>query len=135
MSVDLSRFLDMQKSHYAEQYGMIFQNQYDSGWIEYIFPRMITECYSPRSQRYGLASEKEKNAFWRNKYLRRNYIEMLRLVNKKLDTPMHELFSDRAKMKIWQSVQIFYPIAEKSDRDVMLEYIKKAGKGNSCSNF
>lgn len=107
MSINLNRYLKPQKKNYAIIYSDTLLKKYDSGWVDYIFPRLKEQEDSERSKGYGL-EDKEIDALWNNKLLRNNYIEMLKLIlNNYTPEDYNTIFSDRARYKINQSIHIF----------------------------
>ena len=125
MSVDLSKYLVPQKQKYNRIYADISSHKYDSGWVEFIFPRMESQCDSPRSYGTGLKDEKEKQSFWKNSFLRSNYIEMLRLLAEYTHNEYHSILTERARQKIKQSIELFYDMADDEDREVMCQILEK----------
>jgi len=107
MSVDLSKYLTTQKNIYTQTYSDIFNKKYDSGWIDYIFPRLEEQCDSPRSKGTGLKSKKEVEKFWNTQLLHNNYIEMLKLLNNYTVEEYKSIISERGRYKIKQSLNIF----------------------------
>jgi uncharacterized protein (DUF1810 family) len=63
MSVDLSKYLSVQKEAYPVAYSHVLNKQYDSGWVDFVFPRLLSQCDSPRSTQYGLDDIKMARAF------------------------------------------------------------------------
>ena len=106
MSVDLSKYLEKQKKNYAEVYASMLYKKYDSGWVDYVFPRLKEQEDSPRSRGLGL-TEKEREAFWKNKLLRNNYLEMLKVFLTYTPEEYNTVLIERARYKINQSTQLF----------------------------
>ena len=125
MSVDLSRYLKAQNSNYTNIYLQILNKQYDSGWIEFVFPRYVEDCSSIRSKQYGLINQKEAKSFWKTKLLRRNYIEMLKVINKMTKEEYENVFSERGRFKIKQSLDIFSDYAQDEDLNIIQDFVGK----------
>ena len=125
MSADLSRYLTAQKSKYTIVYGQMIEKKYDSGWIEFIFPRYLKDCNSEKSKYYGLTSEKEAEAFWKTKLLRRNYIELLKAISRMDREEYLTVFSDRGRLRINQSLSIFKEYAVDDDKKVIEDFLIK----------
>lgn len=125
MAVDLSKYLKFQKNKYTNVYMQVKRKVYDSGWVDYIFPRLESQCDSPRSYGTGLNSEKEVTKFWSNKLLRNNYLEIIKLFNVYSKEEYNTIVSDRGKFKIKQSVELFIPLCTTdTDREILIEFMK-----------
>lgn len=125
MSVDLSRYLAAHRQRYTIVYTQLMDKYYDSGWIEFVFPRYLKDCNSDKSKYYGLQNEKEVQSFWGTKLLRRDYIEMLKVINRMTREEYYTIFSDRGRFRIRQSLEIFTPLAKDDDKLIMENFIKK----------
>lgn len=122
MSVDLSKYLKFQKKNYTKIYAELLNGVYNSGWVEYILPRLESQCDSPRSYGTGLNSQKEVNSFWKTKLLRENYINIVKLLNELEDV---NIISDRGKFKMRQSINLFLPLANDCDYKLLTEFLNK----------
>ena len=127
MSIDLSRYLDFQKRNYTKVYLDIRNKKYDSGWIEYVLPRMEVQCDSPRSYGTGLKDKREVNKFWNNKLLKNNYINIIKLLNKYTLEEYKSILSERGRYKINQSIDLFLPLAKENDFQLLDSFKAKFG--------
>lgn len=107
MSVDLSKYLKAQKESYPIAYSKVLHKQYESGWVDFVFPRMLEQCDSPRSREYGLDNGKVLSAFWKNKLLRENYTRMITAIRHMTVEEFKQVFSARAQFKILDSINLF----------------------------
>lgn len=122
MSVDLSKYLRFQKKNYTIVYSQLLNGIYNSGWVEYILPRLESQCDSPRSYGTGLNSQKEVKSFWSTKLLRENYINIIKLLNEFKDI---NIISDRGKFKMIQSIELFLPLTNNEDKQLLTEFLTK----------
>lgn len=116
MSVDLSKYLRPQKKSYNDIYMAMMDRKYDSGWIEFILPRLESQTDSKRSYGMGLNDEKEIKAFWKNKYLHSNYVAMVKLLSKYSKEEYLSTITERGRFKIKQSIEIFLPYANEEEK-------------------
>lgn len=114
MSTDFSKYLTYQKKNYTEIYAQLQNRYYDAGWIEYILPRLETQCDSPRSYGTGLESMKAVQKFWSNKRLRTNYLQLIKVLNEYTNEEYNTVISERGRYKIKQSVELFLPYDDTS---------------------
>lgn len=124
MSVDLRRYLDAAKQDYVIAYTQTLNKVYDSGWVSYIFPRMIEDCDSERSKPYGLKDYKEAKAFWKTKLLRENYMHMLAAIDKMSADEFVDVFTPRAREKIKMSIDVFLKVSDEIDFNGECDYIR-----------
>lgn len=122
MSVDLSKYLRFQKKNYTIVYSQLLNGIYNSGWVEYILPRLESQCDSPRSYGTGLNSQKEVKSFWSTKLLRENYINIIKLLN---DFEDINIISNRGKFKMIQSIELFLPLTNNEDKELLTEFLIK----------
>ena len=135
MSIDLKKYLIAQKEYYPSIYGKVMDKKYESGWVDFVFPRLLIECDSARSREYGLSDMKTAQAFWKNKLLRTNYIEMIKIIQESMTTKEYkEVFSDRARKKIDDSLSLFIGISKENEKyenetDILIKF-----NSNYCNN-
>lgn len=122
MSVDLSKYLRFQKKNYTIVYSQLLNGIYNSGWVEYLLPRLESQCDSPRSYGTGLNSQKEVKSFWSTKLLRENYINIIKLLNEFEDI---NIISDRGKFKMIQSIELFLPLTTNEDKELLTKFLMK----------
>ena len=123
MSINFSKYLNFQKKNYPQVYADVLNKYYDSGWVEYILPRLESQCDSKRSYGTGLNSQKEVEKFWNNKLLRNNYINIIKLFNNYTYDEYQSIITDRGKYKIKQSVELFLPYAKDNDLEELNTFI------------
>lgn len=128
MSINFSKYLNFQRKNYTQVYADILNKYYDSGWIEYILPRLEKQCDSKRSYGTGLNNEKEVEKFWNNKLLRNNYINIIKLFNDYTNDEYNTIVTDRGKYKIKQSVELFLPYAKDKDLIELTNFISNKYK-------
>jgi len=129
MSVNLKVFLDAHDREYTKRYAEVLEKVYDSGWIEFVFPRLKSEYPSNRglSDVYGLNDEREAKSFWNNKKLRTDYIEMLKVFRKMTKEEYENNVTERGKVKINSSLNLFLDVCESThddlDKDLIEEFL------------
>ena len=122
MSIDLSKYLTFQKKYYTRLYTELSNQYYNAGWVDRVMPRLEVQCDSARSYGTGFNSDKEVRAFWKNKLLRENYINVVKLLNNFDDITT---VSARGRFKMKQSLELFIPIAESNDKILLQTLFNK----------
>ncbi|BBM01468.1 DUF1810 domain-containing protein [Microbulbifer sp. GL-2] len=121
---DLERFCQAQNDTYAQAVQELRQGHKRSHWIWYIFPQLKGLGHSATSQRYGMASLEEAQAYLKHPKLGPRLRECCQELLKLQDLSALEIFGSLDAIKVRSSMTLFALAAGGSD-NLFMQVLEK----------
>lgn len=104
---DLQRFVDAQRSVYADVRAELAEGRKRSHWMWFVFPQLKGLGRSATAQHYGIASKAEAQAYWVHPLLGPRLRECTELVLEVEGRSAHEIFGAPDDLKFRSCMTLF----------------------------
>jgi uncharacterized protein (DUF1810 family) len=104
---DLQRFVDAQRSVYADVRAELAEGRKRSHWMWFVFPQLKGLGRSATAQHYGIASKAEAQAYWVHPLLGPRLRECTELVLAVEGRSAHEIFGAPDDLKFRSCMTLF----------------------------
>ena len=129
VSFDLERFLDAQNPVFDEVLAELRLGCKEGHWMWFVFPQLTGLGHSWMSQKYGISSRTEAEAYLAHPILGSRLIECTRLVNLVEGRSIEEIFGDVDTLKFSSSMTLFAQVA--GDSSVFADALRKYFAGRA----
>jgi uncharacterized protein (DUF1810 family) len=109
---DLQRFVDAQRTVYANVVTELKQGEKQSHWMWFIFPQVVGLGFSSMAERFAIASPEEAVAYLGHEVLGPRLRECTRLVLDVKNKTAHEIFGSPDDLKFRSSMTLFGAVSD-----------------------
>lgn len=112
MNESINRFIEIQKKEFNDIFQELKRGKKISHWMWYIFPQIKGLGKSYIANYYAINDIKEAKEYFKNDYLRNNYLALCNvLINLDTNNPI-EIFGDLDSLKLKSSLTLFYLVSK-----------------------
>jgi len=122
--MSFQRFLDAQKTTYADALREISNSRKQSHWMWFIFPQLKGLGRSQTAQFYGLKNLEEARDFLQHPILGQRLKEITSALNGQSDSDPHSVFGSPDDLKLQSSLTLF-ALADGSAKSVFTDALAK----------
>jgi uncharacterized protein (DUF1810 family) len=109
---DLKRFVDAQRTVYANVVAELKRGEKRSHWMWFIFPQVAGLGFSSMAERFAIASPEEATAYLSHEILGPRLFECTRLVLDVNNKTVHDIFGSPDDLKFRSSMTLFGAVSQ-----------------------
>lgn len=122
--MSFQRFLDAQKTTYADALNEIINGKKQSHWMWFIFPQLTSLGRSETANFYGIKDLKEAREYLKHPLLGKRSREITRALNSQSGRDAHAIFGSPDNLKLQSSLTLF-ALADGSAESVFTDALAK----------